>query len=123
MTAQLALPNTLRKCPLIGSARLRRLAGMRVDPNPPELFGLPARIHLPIEKVGHGIVVEADVRPGAGLGYELHIFYEQQVVAAKSQNHRSLYRRVTQEQELGPGRRAEPQPVDAATSSSFPSSS
>jgi hypothetical protein len=51
-----------------------------MHPDSPERLWLPARIDLLIEKVGHGLVIKRHVNPGAGLGHELHIFDEQEIV-------------------------------------------
>ena len=47
------------------------VARMGVDPNPRELLGPAALIHLPVEEVGHGLVVEGHRGPGADLPHQL----------------------------------------------------
>ena len=48
-----------------------------MHPDPPKLFRPPARIDLIVEEVGHRLIVERDVDPGASLVDELHIFDKQ----------------------------------------------
>lgn len=83
---------------------------MRVNPQSPKFIRAPARIDLPIKEVGHGLVIELDMDPRARLPGQLHIFHKQQVVLHRDPKSADLgITYVAQEQELGPGRGAEPQ--------------
>ena len=80
ITAQSARPNTRANVASSVPLGSGDIAGMRVHPDPSELFRPAACIHLVVEEVGHRLVVELDVHPRAGLLHEPHIFDEQQIV-------------------------------------------
>ena len=83
---------------------------MRVHEQPSELLGLAALIHLGIKEIRHRLVVKLRRDPGAGLLHELHVFDEQQIIAGGDPKAADLrVAGVTQKQELGPRRGAEPQ--------------
>src|SRR3954471_3045601 len=95
-----------RKGLFIGSAGLRRVRRVRMQPVPGKRLGLATAIELFIEKVRHGIVVELHGRPRAGLPDKCDVFHEQQVIRwrdSEGSNFRGPG--VTQKKELGPGHR------------------
>jgi hypothetical protein len=49
---------------------------MSVDPDSAELFRPATRIDLVVKEVGHRLIVELDVRPGAGLLDEFDILHK-----------------------------------------------
>ncbi len=54
---------------------------MRVNPQPPKLGRHTAEIHLLIEELGHGLIVEGHRCPRACLPHELHVLDVEQIVS------------------------------------------
>ena len=83
---------------------------MRVQPYPAEVCRMPTLIDLFIEKVRHSVVVKGNGHSGALLLHEPDILDEGEVVGMRdgeAANFRSAV--VTQEQQLGPRIRSEPE--------------
>jgi hypothetical protein len=53
---------------------------MGVNPNPSERFQWSPGIHLPVEEIRDGFILEGHMRPRAGLPDQLNILNEQQIV-------------------------------------------
>jgi hypothetical protein len=91
-------------------AGARRIAGMGVNPDPAALFGAATEIDLLLEVLSHRDVIERDERLGTALADELDLADQQQVVGTSDAEGPDFGRAdVTQEQQLGPGCRREPQ--------------
>jgi hypothetical protein len=81
---------------------------MGVDPHAAEGLRRQAAIHLPVEEVGHGLVVEANRYARAILPDKLDVFEIEQVLGCGNAEAAHLgLAQVTQEQELRPGGRAQ----------------
>ena len=94
----------------VDMAGARRVAGVGVYPDPPALFGGASEIDLLLEVLSHRDVVERDECLGAALADELDLADQQQVIRAGDAERADFGRAdVTQEQQLGPGCRREPQ--------------
>ena len=94
----------------IDMARTRRIAGVGVNPDPPALFRATTEVDLLLEVFSHRDVVERDECLGAALADELDLADQQQVIGAGDAKRSDLgLADITQEQQLGPGCRREPQ--------------
>ena len=83
---------------------------MRMQPDPGELLGTASCIDLLVEQLRYGIIIERDADGGAGLAYQPDLFHQQQVVGRRDPEPADLSGpEITQEQQLGPGGRCEPQ--------------
>ena len=91
-------------------AGARRISWVGVNPDPAALFGAATEVDLLLEMFSHRDVVERDERLGAALADELDLA-DQQKVLGTGDPERSNFSRadITQEQQLGPGCRREPQ--------------
>ena len=83
---------------------------MGMDPGAAELLGPAAQVHLPVEEVGHGLVVEGHRDPGAYLPHQLDVLDVEQVVGRRDAEAAHLgLAQVAQVEELRPGGGAEAQ--------------
>ena len=88
----------------------RRVAGVGVNPDPPALFGAATEVDLLLKVLSHRDVIERDKRLGTALADELNLADQQQVIGASDAERPDFGRAdVTQEQQLSPGCRREPQ--------------
>jgi hypothetical protein len=95
---------------LVHGAGKGTAARMRMHPDSPEAFGLEAGIDLPVEELRHRLIVEANRRLRAILLHQLHVIHVQQVAICGNAESAHFSRpEVPQVQQLGPGRRTEPQ--------------
>ena len=95
---------------LVGGAGVRRVAGMRVNPDASELLGRPPLIDLLVEEIGYGGIVKANRHRRALLLDELYVGDEQQVAGRRHAEPADFgFPEVAQEQQLGHRRRSQPQ--------------
>jgi len=86
------------------------VAGMRMNPDSPELFWSTSQIHLILEELGHGGVVELHRDRRAGLFDQLKFLDPQQVVRRSDSKGPHFGRsQVTEKPQLRPGGGAERQ--------------
>ena len=105
-----AAPEHAGECFLIDGTRLGRLARMGVNPDPPELFGTQSAINLPIEELGDRLVLEGDRDDGTVLAHQHEVFDQQQIVSGGNPEAPDFgLTEITQEQQLGPRGRMEPE--------------
>ena len=89
----------------VNAARGRTAAGMRMDPHAGKLLRPPAEVHLEVEEVGHGLVIERDAGGGGLLGNADEVLDVERVIFDRDAEAPDLsLAAVTEEQEFGPGR-------------------
>jgi len=94
----------------IGAARIRALAGVRMDPKSPKLRWMKTIVDLLVKELRHRQIVELHAGVRAGLSHQANIGYQQRILSACDPEAADLrVSQVTQRKELGPGRRREPQ--------------
>ena len=83
---------------------------MRVDPDPAELLGLSAVIHLPVEIIGHRFIVEFHSGHTALLADQFNVPDQQWIVLSPDAEATDFcLTLIPQKQQFGPGIRREPQ--------------
>ena len=107
-------PVAVAECSLerlhVDMAGARRISGVGVNPDPTTLFGAATVIDLLFEVLSHRDVIKRDESLGAALADELDLADQQQIIRAGDSERANFSRAdVTQEQQLGPGCRREPQ--------------
>ena len=94
----------------VDMAGVRRIAGVGVNPDPATLFRATTEVDLLLKVLSHRDVIERDKCLGATLADKLDLLDQQQVIRASDAERADFGRAdVTQEQQLGPGCRREPQ--------------
>ena len=99
-----------QKRPFIHPTGRGRRSRMRVDPHASKTFGGQTPIDLFIKEIRHGGILKLDCHRSAALPHHLDVFNQQQIVFSRDPEpaHFGLSQ-ITQEQELGPRPRSEPQ--------------
>ncbi len=83
----------------VGAARMGRMPGMGVYPNPAEISGMATLIDLFIKEVRHSVVVESNGHGGALLLHEPDVLNKRKVVGLGNREPTNFRRAVvTQEQ-------------------------
>ena len=110
ITAQSVRPKTranVSSSVMLGSGKLPGWVWTQIRA---ELLGPAAQVHLPVEEVGHGLVVEGHRGPGAYLPHKLDVLDVEQVVGRGDAEAADLgVAQVAQEEQLRPGGGTEPQ--------------
>ena len=83
-----------------------------MDPNSGKLFRPASQVHLGVEEVGHGVIVEGHGHRGHELGHRDKVFHQQQIVLGEAGDAEAAdlgVAGIAEEHEFGPGVRREPQ--------------
>lgn len=99
-----------RKCLFVDDARFGTVARMSMNPDSRELFRSPTQVDLLVEELGHGFIHKRHRDWRADLRDQDEFLNQQQIVGAgdPEPSHFGIAE-ITQEQQLGPRGRAEPE--------------
>ena len=90
----------------IDAARICTVAGVRMHPNAGKLSWMAALVHLEIEEIGDGFILESHTDLRALLLHQENIFDQQQIIGLRDSETADLrVARIAQKQQLGPGKR------------------